>query len=97
MVTPPLYPGQPVPVLDHLFGEGLFRNTQPTPPLEVDSSCSFSSYLEEEKDPTCLQTPTLKSTLKVAGFRIPFDISWISAMQKELGLGVTDQAVHMVR
>lgn len=52
---------------------------------------------KKRQTPPAYKLLTSKSTLKVAGFRIPFDISWIPAMQKEVGLGVTDQAVPVVR
>ncbi|KAK4818296.1 hypothetical protein QYF61_010438 [Mycteria americana] len=48
------FPGQPVPMLDNLFGEDIFPNTQSKPPLaqlEAISSCPITCYLGEETNP----------------------------------------------
>ncbi|KAK4830127.1 LOW QUALITY PROTEIN: hypothetical protein QYF61_008554 [Mycteria americana] len=48
------FPGQPVPMLDHPFGEEIFPNIQSKPPLaqlEAISSRPITCYLGEETDP----------------------------------------------
>ena len=47
-------------MLDNPFGEEIFPNIQPKPPLvqlEAISSGAIASYLIEETDPTSLQPP----------------------------------------
>ena len=59
MVTPPL-PGQPVPALCHFFGEEMFRNIQPEPPLaqlEAIPPCSTAVTWEQKPTPTLPQLP----------------------------------------
>ncbi|KAK4814935.1 hypothetical protein QYF61_006290 [Mycteria americana] len=53
------FPGQPGPVLDNPFSEGIFSNLQSKPPLvqlEAISSCPMACYLGEETDPRLATT-----------------------------------------
>ena len=48
------FPGQPVPTLDHPFGEEIFPNIQPKHPLVQHDAvcfCPVTSYLAQETDP----------------------------------------------
>jgi len=58
--------GQPVPMLDNLFGKEIFLNIQSKPPLTqlgAIASCPIASYLEEEIN-TCLTTTSFQAVVE---------------------------------
>lgn len=64
------FPGQPVPVLDKPFGEEVFPNTQPKPPvvqLQAISSCPIACDLGQETD-TQLTPSSFQAAVEVDKF-----------------------------